>query len=61
MDDLQPPAERPGFHSARHTLRQATSSAPDEIITHELPLDQFAKGFGLMQSGEGIKIVLDVG
>ena len=33
----------------------------DEIITHELPLDQFAKGFGLMQSGEGIKIVLDVG
>lgn len=30
----------------------------DEIITHQLPMDQFAKGFGLMQSGEGIKIVL---
>ncbi|CAN5868495.1 L-threonine 3-dehydrogenase [soil metagenome] len=32
----------------------------DEIITHELPLADFAKGFGLMQSGEGIKIVLDM-
>jgi threonine 3-dehydrogenase len=32
----------------------------DEIITHELPLDQFARGFKLMQSGEGIKVVLDV-
>lgn len=33
----------------------------DEIITHQLPMDQFAKGFGLMQSGEGIKVVLEVG
>jgi len=32
----------------------------EDIITHQLPLDQFAKGFGLMQSGEGIKVVLDV-
>jgi threonine 3-dehydrogenase len=32
----------------------------DEIITHQLPFEQFAKGFGLMQSGEGIKVVLDV-
>ncbi len=30
------------------------------IITHELPLEQFAKAFGLMQSGEGIKVVLDL-
>lgn len=33
----------------------------DEIITHELPMEDFAKGFRLMQSGEGIKIVLNVG
>lgn len=33
----------------------------DEIITHKLPMDQFAKGFGLMQSGEGIKVVLEIG
>lgn len=32
----------------------------DEILTHELPFDQFAKAFELMQSGEGIKIVLDL-
>jgi threonine 3-dehydrogenase len=32
----------------------------DEIITHQLPMADFAKGFGLMQSGEGIKIVLKV-
>jgi Zn-dependent alcohol dehydrogenase len=32
----------------------------DEILTHELPFDQFAKAFALMQSGEGIKIVLDL-
>ncbi len=31
----------------------------DQIITHELPMEEFAKGFALMQSGEGIKIVLD--
>lgn len=33
----------------------------DEIITHQLPMERFAEGFGLMQSGEGIKIVLDIG
>jgi threonine 3-dehydrogenase len=33
----------------------------DEIITHELPMEKFAEGFRLMQSGEGIKIVLNVG
>jgi len=33
----------------------------DEIITHELPLEKFAEGFGHMRSGAGIKIVLDVG
>lgn len=33
----------------------------EEIVTHRLPFEQFAKGFGLMQSGEGIKIVLEVG
>ncbi|MGE3109346.1 MAG: L-threonine 3-dehydrogenase [Phycisphaerales bacterium] len=32
----------------------------DDIITHELPMEQFAKGFELMQSGEGIKIVLKI-
>lgn len=32
----------------------------DEILTHELPFEQFAKAFELMQSGEGIKIVLDL-
>lgn len=32
----------------------------DPIITHELPFAQFADAFKLMQSGEGIKIVLDV-
>ncbi len=33
----------------------------EEIITHQLPMDQFATGFGLMQSGEAIKVVLEVG
>ncbi len=32
----------------------------DEIVTHELPMEQFARAFELMQSGEGIKIVLDI-
>jgi threonine 3-dehydrogenase len=32
----------------------------DPVITHELPFNQFAAGFGHMQSGEGIKIVLDL-
>lgn len=31
-----------------------------EIITHELPMEQFAQGFRLMQTGEGIKIVLRI-
>ncbi len=30
----------------------------NEIITHELPLDQWQKGFDLMESKEGLKIVL---
>ena len=33
----------------------------DEIITHEIPMEDFAKGFALMQSGEGIKIVMNMG
>jgi threonine 3-dehydrogenase len=33
----------------------------DEIITHELPMADFAKGFACMQSGEGIKVVMRVG
>ena len=32
----------------------------DDIITHEIPLEDYAKAFELMQSGEGIKIVLGV-
>ncbi len=32
----------------------------DEIITHQIPLEDFATGFKLMQSGEGIKIVMRV-
>ena len=32
----------------------------DEIVTHQIPFADFAKGFGLMQSGEGIKIVMNV-
>jgi threonine 3-dehydrogenase len=30
------------------------------IITHQLPIDDFEKGFHLMQSGEAIKVVLTV-
>jgi len=30
----------------------------DEIITHEIPMEDFATGFKLMQTGEGIKIVM---
>lgn len=30
----------------------------NEIITHELPLDQWSKGFDLMESKEGLKIIL---
>jgi threonine 3-dehydrogenase len=32
----------------------------DEIITHEISLEDFAKGFKLMQTGEGIKVVMRV-
>jgi threonine 3-dehydrogenase len=32
----------------------------DPIITHHLPLADFERGFALMRSGEGIKIVLEV-
>jgi threonine 3-dehydrogenase len=32
----------------------------EEIITHELPMAEFAKGFRLMQNGEGIKVVLSM-
>lgn len=32
----------------------------DEIITHQIPMADFAKGFELMQSGEGIKIVMNI-
>jgi threonine 3-dehydrogenase len=32
----------------------------DQILTHVIPFDDFHRGFKLMQSGEGIKIVLDV-
>lgn len=33
----------------------------DPIITHQIPMENFAEGFRLMQSGEGIKVVMDVG
>jgi len=32
----------------------------EPIITHQLPFSEFDSGFGLMQSGEGIKVVLEV-
>ncbi len=32
----------------------------DEIITHEIPFEDYARAFALMQSGEGIKIVLNL-
>jgi threonine 3-dehydrogenase len=32
----------------------------NDIITHEVPLEDFARGFALMQSGEGIKVVMSV-
>ncbi len=32
----------------------------DEIITHEIPLEDFARGFELMQSGDAIKVVMQV-
>jgi threonine 3-dehydrogenase len=33
----------------------------EDIITHEVPLEDFKKGHGLMISGEGIKVVMSVG
>lgn len=33
----------------------------DPIITHVLPMDQFEKGIKMMQSGEAIKVVLEIG
>jgi threonine 3-dehydrogenase len=32
----------------------------DPIVTHRLPMKDFQRGFDLMQSGEGIKIVLEM-
>lgn len=32
----------------------------NDIITHEVPLEDFRRGFSLMQSGEGIKVVMNV-
>ena len=32
----------------------------DPIITHHLPMDQYEKGFELMQKGEAIKVVLEI-
>lgn len=32
----------------------------DPIVTHQLPLENFEKGFKLMQSGEAIKVVLEM-
>jgi threonine 3-dehydrogenase len=33
----------------------------DDIITHEFPLEQFERAFATMMSGEGIKVVMNVG
>ena len=33
----------------------------DDIITHEFPLDKYKEAFATMISGEGIKVVLDIG
>lgn len=33
----------------------------DEIITHEFPIEKYREGFETMISGEGIKVVLDMG
>ena len=33
----------------------------DDIVTHEVPLEDFKRGHNLMISGEGIKIVMNVG
>lgn len=32
----------------------------DDIVTHVLPMAEFPKAFELMQTGEGIKVVLDI-
>ncbi|MCP4081043.1 MAG: L-threonine 3-dehydrogenase, partial [Planctomycetaceae bacterium] len=31
------------------------------IITHVLPMDQFERGIEMMQKGEAIKVVLQIG
>ncbi len=33
----------------------------EDIITHEVPLEDFKRGHGLMISGEGIKVVMSIG
>jgi threonine 3-dehydrogenase len=33
----------------------------DDIITHEMPMEQYEKAFETMISGDGIKVLLDVG
>ena len=33
----------------------------DPVITHELKMDEYARVFDLMRSGDGIKVVLEVG
>ncbi len=33
----------------------------DEIITHEMALEEYERAFGLMESGEALKIVLKIG
>ena len=40
------------------TLLRAGKLDLDKIITHELPMEQYEDAFRLMQSGEGIKVVL---
>jgi threonine 3-dehydrogenase len=32
----------------------------DKIVTHQIPLDDFERGFKLMQSGDAIKVVMQI-
>jgi len=32
----------------------------DQIVTHQIPLDDFERGFKLMQSGDAIKVVMQI-
>jgi Zn-dependent alcohol dehydrogenase len=32
----------------------------EPIVTHQLPMSEYERGFKLMQTGEGIKIVLQI-